>query len=94
MYIYPCKNEGKCRQLEFQKMGLAWYESYPKHGVVQVRIDSKFGFEKFVGRYKCCTQCHLPLNRTESIKANKLHGYTLEEEPEDTEFLELLNAIE
>lgn len=93
MYLYPCKTGGKCRQLMFEKEGWDWPFNSPRHGTYQVWIDSKFGFQKHVGSYKCCTQCHLPLNKAESIKANKLYGYTLEDDKPDDEFLELLDGF-
>lgn len=93
MYIYACKTEGKCRQLLFEKEGWEWPFNSPRHGTVQVRIDSKFGFQKHVGSYKCCTQCHLPLNAAESIKANKLYGNKLEDEKFDDDFLGVLDEF-
>jgi hypothetical protein len=93
-YIHPCKTEGKCQQLEFQDMGLPWYESYPKNGVIRVETDSPMGFPVWRGNYKCCTKCHLPLNQAESVKANALYGLTTKdiEEP-DEDFMRLLNEF-
>lgn len=93
-YIHPCKTEGKCRQLMFQTNGWAWYESYPKNGVIQVITDSPMGFPVHRGSYKCCTHCHLPLNQAESVKANNLYGLSTKDiaEPDD-EFMRLLNEF-
>lgn len=93
-YQYPCPTEGKCRQLLFQKNGLAWYDSYPKFGHVTVITDSPMGFPVNRGQFRCCTQCHLPLNRAEADIANKLYGLTTAniEEPDDA-FMELLNEF-
>jgi hypothetical protein len=77
----------------FKDMGLAWYESYPKNGVCNVWTDKGYGFESFRGSYKCCTGCHLPLNQQEATEANKLYGYSLEEEVFDDDFMELLNGF-
>ena len=93
MYVFPCKNKGECRRLEWEKWGKEYPEYAVKHGVVSVWVNSKHGFEVFKGRYKCCTGCHLPLNQAEATLANKLLGNTLEEITFDDEFLELLNGI-
>ncbi len=78
----------------FQQMGLAWYESYPKNGVIQVITDSPMGFPQHRGSYKCCTHCHLPLNQAESVLANKLHGITAKDIPDpDEEFLRILSEF-
>lgn len=94
-YIFPCKTGGKCRQIMFQENGLPWYESYPKFGKVNVITDSYMGFPVHRGSYKCCTQCHLPLDQAESVLANKLWGTgTAKDIPEpDKDFLELLNGF-
>lgn len=92
-YIYPCKTGGKCQQHLFESYGIPWRDSYPKNGVIGIWTDKGYGFDSFRGRYKCCTQCHLPLNQLEATKANKLLGNKLEEVVFDDEFMELLNGI-
>lgn len=93
-YIYPCKNEGKCRQLMFEGMGLSWSDTYPKFGKINVTTDSPMGIPVYRGNYKCCTQCHLPLDRAESETANKLYGITAKDIPEpDAEFMRILSGF-
>lgn len=94
MYLYPCINKGKCRQLQFEKYGIDWKDTYPKNGIINVWTDKGYGFDSFRGRYKCCTACHKPLNQVEATKANKLLGNKLEEVTFDDEFMELLDGIQ
>ena len=77
----------------FQKNNLPWYDSYPKFGKVNVVTDSYMGFPVHRGSYKCCTQCHLPLDRAESVLANKLYGIKLEEQTVDPDFLRMLSEL-
>lgn len=93
MYLYPCKTQGKCRENMFTAQGWTIPLTAPKNGTVQVYVDTKFGFQKHVGHYKCCTQCHAPLNQVEANKANRLHGYTLDNDKPDDDFLEVLNGF-
>lgn len=90
-YVYPCENDGDCRKLMFQELGLEWSDGYPENGVVQVTTVGKFDIPQWRGKYKCCTQCHLPLNMAEAAKANKLLGNKLEEMKPDDDFLEMLS---
>lgn len=93
-YLKPCPTEGKCRQIMFQQMGLAWYDSYPKHGRINVITESPMGFPVHRGSFKCCTHCHFPLNGAETALANKLYGLTTASIPEpDDDFLRLLNEF-
>jgi hypothetical protein len=79
----------------FEEMGLTWSDTYPKHGSIRVETDSPMGFPVHRGNYKCCTKCHLPLNKAESAKANKLYGNgsALDIPEPDKDFLELLNGF-
>lgn len=93
-YLQPCPTEGKCRQIMFNNNGLAWYDSYPKYGKRTVITDSPMGFPVNRGQFRCCTQCHLPLNRAEADIANKLYGLTTASIPEqDDDFMRLLNEF-
>ena len=93
-YVFPCKSNGKCRQLTFERMGLEWSGNYPKNGVIQVTtVSEKFGIPQWQGKYKCCTECHLPLNQAEAAKANKLLDNKLEDMKPDDDFLETLNGF-
>ena len=92
-YLYPCKTEGKCRQLMFEESGFAWYDSYPKFGKINVVTDSPMGFPVNRGSYKCCTQCHLPLNQAESVLANKLYGISLKDAEPDDDFMRILSGF-
>ena len=93
-YVYPCENAGDCRKLMFESYGWEWSDKYPENGVVQV-ITSKepYNIPQWRGKYKCCTQCHLPINLAEAAKANKLLGYKLEDVKPDNDFLETLNGF-
>lgn len=92
-YVFPCKSNGQCRQLMFNEHGWEWSEGYPKNGVVQVTTVGKFDIPQWRGKYKCCTQCHLPLNQAEAARANKLLGNKLEDVKIDDDFMELLNGF-
>lgn len=92
-YIFPCKNEGRCRQIMFQENNLAWYDSYPKFGKINVVTDSPMGFPVHRGSYKCCTQCHLPLDGIESALANRLYGISAKDIEIDDDFLKVLNEF-
>lgn len=92
-YIFPCENNGDCRKLTFEKMGADWSDSYPKNGVIQVNTVGKHGIPQWRGKYKCCTQCHLPLNQAEAAKANKLLGNKLTDMKPDDDFLGLLDEF-
>lgn len=92
-YVTPCKNNGNCRRLMFEDMGLKWGD-YPSHGWFRLdAISEKHKIPQYIGKYKCCTQCHLPINLAEAARANKLLGFTLEELKPDDEFMELLNGF-
>lgn len=93
-YVYPCKTGGKCRQLMFEENGWNWSYNYPTNGVVQVTtIAQKFDIPQWRGSYKCCTQCHLPLNLAEAEKANRFLDNKLEDVKIDDDFMELLNGF-
>lgn len=95
MYIYPCKTGGKCQQIMFEEMGLAWSDTYPKNGTINFYADSDLlGPQSvFKGSYKCCTKCHLPLNQIEANRANSYKGYKLEDEKFDEDFLGVLDEF-
>lgn len=90
-YVFPCKNNGRCRQMMYEEQGWNWTGHYPKYGVVHLYEETKFGFETFRAGYHCCTQCHLPVDQAEATKLNTLLGFKLDEVVIDDEFLELLN---
>lgn len=93
-YLQPCKNEGDCRKLMFEDMGITWQDYYPKFGHITVITDSPMGFPVNRGQFRCCTQCHLPLNRAEAALANKLYGFTTADIPlPDDDFMRLLNEF-
>lgn len=91
-YIYPCKNNGRCRQLKFEEWGMNWETYHSDHGTVHVYSDSKHGdWVNRLASFKCCTSCHLPVNQAEATRINKLLGLELAEVKIDDDFLELLN---
>lgn len=94
-YIYPCKNNGKCRQLKFEEWGMKWVTYAHDYGTVQVYSDSKHGdWTNRIASFKCCTSCHLPINQAEATRINKELGLSLEDITDDTfddDFLEALN---
>lgn len=91
-YIFPCKNNGKCRQLYFEEMGFKWVTYSHDYGTVQVYSDSKHGkWDNRIANFKCCTGCHLPINQTEATRINRELGLELAEIVIDDDFLELLN---
>ncbi len=92
-YIFPCKTTGKCRQLMFKEHGWDWSDSYPKFGGIRLERLTEYGFYQGLGNYKCCTQCHLPLNQAEATRVNKLLGNRLDDIIIDDDFLELLNGL-
>ena len=83
-YIFPCPTDGHCRKLLMEKdFGGIWFE-YVKYGTRRI-----FGV-----KFKCCTQCHLPISKRESDRLNKELGYSLNDIKVDPDFLELLDGIE
>lgn len=94
-YIYPCKNNGKCRQIYFENMGFVW-ETFPHdYGVVHIYENSKHGdWSDRVASFKCCTKCNLPINQAEATRINGELGLSLAEVEIDDDFMELLNGIE
>lgn len=92
-YVFPCKTLGKCRQLMFEEHGWVWSDTNPRNGVIQVVTSGKHDIPQWRGKYKCCTQCHLPLNLAEAEKANRFLGHKLEDVKIDDDFLELLNGL-
>jgi len=93
-YIYPCKNNGKCRQLKFEEWGMNWETFNSDHGVVHIYKDSAHGsWDNKIASFKCCTQCHLPINQAEATRINRELGFELAEVKIDDDFLELLNAL-
>lgn len=82
-YVFPCKTNGQCLALLFESYG--WH----------IRIYSSVGYRRMFGvKYRCCTQCHLPINKRESDWLNKELGYTPNDIDIDPNFLDLLNGIE
>lgn len=93
-YVYPCKTGGKCAQLHYEKMGWDFASFIPRNGVIQVTtIAQKFDIPQWRGSYKCCTQCHLPLNLAEAEKANRFLDNKLEDVKIDDDFMELLDGF-
>ena len=82
MYQFPCPTDGQCRKLLFERYG--W----------NVKIYSLWGYKRIFGvRYRCCTQCHLPLNKKVADWLNQELGYTSDDIEIDKDFMELLNGI-
>ncbi len=93
-YIFPCKNNGKCRQLHFEEMGFKWVTYETDHGVVHIYKDSAYGkWDNRIASFKCCTQCNLPVNQAEATRINKELGLAVDtsEEQYDDDFLAALN---
>lgn len=91
-YIFPCKTNGRCRQLYFEDMGFKWVTYSHDYGTVHIFSDSKHGaWVNKVAQFKCCTKCHLPINQAEATRINKELGLTLAEVVIDDDFMELLN---
>lgn len=78
----------------FESHGWEIPDGYPRNGVIQVITSSeKFDIPQWRGKYKCCTQCHLPLNQAEAAKANRFLGNKLEDVKIDADFMELLGNL-
>jgi hypothetical protein len=91
-YLFPCKNNGRCRQLKFEEWGMKWNTYAHDYGSVNIFQDSAYGdWDNKIASFKCCTQCHLPINQVEATRINRLLGYELTEVEVDDDFLELLN---
>lgn len=83
-YVFPCKNNGHCRKLLMEEAFDKPWREYVTHGTKRM-----FGI-----RFKCCTQCHLPVSKREAEWLNRELGYTPNDIEIDSNFLELLNGIE
>lgn len=84
-YVFPCKTNGRCRQLLLEKaFPNTWIERSVTYGTKRI-----FGV-----KFKCCTQCHLPVSKREAEWLNKELGYSLSDIVIDPTFLDLLNGIE
>lgn len=95
-YIFPCKTNGKCRQLKFEEWGMKWVTYNHDFGVVHIYKDSKHGsWDNRIASFKCCTSCHLPINQAEATRINKELGLSVEDTAVDIDpdFLELLNGF-
>ena len=92
-YIYKCPTDGQCRRKTFERNGIPWKPEYQRTGNKHFYTESPHGIPLEYS-YKCCTQCHLPINLAEAIRINKLLGHKLEDEKLDDDFMELLNAVE
>lgn len=76
----------------FEEYGIEWLDTFRKYGVVQVHSKSAHGdWTNKVAEFKCCTQCHLPVDQAEATKINKLLGLDLDTVEIDDDFMELLN---
>lgn len=93
-YIYPCKNNGDCRKLLYEEQGWNWDTGYPPYGVVHVTEMTVHGFEVTRAGFKCCTQCHLPINQAEATRVNRELGLDIVDVEIDDDFMELLNEFE
>ena len=81
-YVFPCETNGQCAAKLYERYG--W----------NVKIYSLWGTRRIFGvKFKCCTRCHLPLNKREADRLNKELGYSLSDVEVDKDFLELLNGI-
>jgi len=82
-YVFPCKTNGNCRKelMEAYDIRIPFYVT---HGTKRI-----FGV-----KFKCCTQCHLPVSKREADWLNKELGYSLNDIEIDSDFLDLLNGIE
>lgn len=99
-YVYACKTKGLCGRVAYEERNgeNSWpFDNTLMHGIIRVdrpreahekdTLDGKI----LLGKYKCCTLCHLPLNLAEAAKANKLLGKSLSDVTIDDDFMELLN---
>lgn len=81
-YIFPCENQGECRAILL-------------HDELGILIEHREGYRSVKGiKFRCCTQCHLPIHSKEATRLNKLLGRSLEDVVIDPDFLELLNGID
>lgn len=82
MYQFPCPTDGQCRAILMADIK-GWKQYVP------------YGTKRLFGvKFKCCIQCHLPLNKREADRLNKELGYSLDDIKIDPDFLDLLNGIE
>lgn len=82
-YVFPCKTNGQCARLMYERYG--W----------NVKIYSLWGTKRIYGvKFKCCTQCHLPVSKREAERLNKELGYTPNDIEIEPDFLDLLHGIE
>lgn len=88
-YIYKCKNNGRCRQLEFENAGFHWNPNWSgRYGMSFVEVVP----QNFASRihFQCCTQCHLPKSSIEEIYLNEKLGLT---RPSFTDLMAELDSL-
>jgi|SRR5213595_2204003 len=88
-YLFPCPTKGRCARIAFEEVDWEWDDSYPSFGNFNIRDEEG----KSLFYFKCCTNCHKPLNQEQATKVNAFLGNTLEELKIDDDFLELLNGL-
>lgn len=82
----------------FLQLGLKATGYFPPHGI-KTAVKFHHGNVPDIKHYKCCTQCHLPLNGNEAGKINAWLGYESEKVIvdasflDDAEFMEKLNGF-
>lgn len=93
-YIFPCKTNGDCRKQKFEEWGMKWITYATDFGVVHIYKDSAHGsWDNRIASFKCCTQCHLPINQAEATRINRELGFELvaSNDDYDDDFLAALN---
>jgi hypothetical protein len=78
-YVHACSNAGRCRQLIFESHGYVWKPFWidPETGVTH-STGIGYGLSKVNDiKFKCCIQCHKPVNAFEAIDLNKKLGFEL-----------------
>jgi len=83
-YVFPCPNNGRCRQILMEEVFGRYFPVFVYNGTRRI-----YGVQ-----FKCCTQCHLPVSKREAERLNRELGYTPNDIEIDSDFLELLNGIE
>lgn len=88
--LSSCPTDGRCRELMFDKHGI------DKRGLdfgpgTKTALKDEPVFSEL--RYKCCSDCHLPVNQQEAARINRWLGVSASEivlELDD----DFLNALE
>lgn len=89
-YLYPCPNDGACRQIHLKKtLGIDIEDGT---GVIRLEKVSVNNIPSFVD-YTSCIMCRLPVGWPEAVKVNRFLGNKLPEEPVDEDFLKVLNEF-